>query len=403
MNRELLKQTLPLLGLRVPAAQCGSFRSKLDGYLINKPRIKCIVDDSDSQDHKVVLLREDITNVSQLPEDIKGFLETHPIEITNKSVEIGAAQMSTEQILKKLLPPHDETPSSFETIGHIAHLNIRDELLPYKNIIGEVLLEKNPKLKTVVNKVGKIETTFRTFQMEVIAGENNLETQVKESGCLFKFNFAEVYWNSRLQTEHGRLISLLKKSDIVCDMFAGVGPFSVPAAKSGTTVYANDLNPRSYHYLVQNRQLNKIPESRLKCFNLDARAFARQMIDSNPPPSITHIFMNLPASAVEFLDVFKGVWLASNPTVHCYGFSSAEDPHSDIIKQVTTYLGRAPLSPSIHEVRDVAPKKVMMCVSFKLPYKEGEVLESSENDSLKRKAETIEESQDKKQKQESSA
>lgn len=94
---------------------------------------------------------------------------------------------------------------------------------------------------------------------------------------MFKFNFAEVYWNSRLQTEHGRLISLLKKTDVVCtcilsfsyliiiflfyykgDMFAGVGPFSVPAAKSGTTVYANDLNPRSYHYLVQNRQLNKV-------------------------------------------------------------------------------------------------------------------------------------------------
>lgn len=33
-------------------------------------------------------------------------------------------------------------------------------------------------MKTVVNKVGKIETTFRTFQMEVIAGENQLETQV---------------------------------------------------------------------------------------------------------------------------------------------------------------------------------------------------------------------------------
>lgn len=38
--------------------------------------------------------------------------------------------------------------------------------------------KKNSALKTVVNKVGKIETTFRTFQMEVIAGEDQLETQV---------------------------------------------------------------------------------------------------------------------------------------------------------------------------------------------------------------------------------
>jgi len=54
-------------------------------------------------------------------------------------------------------------PFSFEMIGHIAHLNLRDELLPFKEIIGQVLIEKNPKIKTVVNKIGKIETEFQTF------------------------------------------------------------------------------------------------------------------------------------------------------------------------------------------------------------------------------------------------
>lgn len=76
--------------------------------------------------------------------------------------------------------------------------------------------------------------------------------------------------------EHNRLVALLKKTDIVCmqhtislprliiyysgDMFAGVGPFSVPAAKKGSTVYANDLNPRSYHYLTVNKKLNKVDQ-----------------------------------------------------------------------------------------------------------------------------------------------
>ena len=54
---------------------------------------------------------------------------------------------------QRLLPAGSEVPSSFESIGHIAHLNIRDELLPYKHVIGQVIMDKNPSITTVVNKV----------------------------------------------------------------------------------------------------------------------------------------------------------------------------------------------------------------------------------------------------------
>lgn len=54
---------------------------------------------------------------------------------------------------QKLLPEGSDVPSSFETVGHIAHLNIRDELIPYKHLIGQVILDKNLNIRTVVNKV----------------------------------------------------------------------------------------------------------------------------------------------------------------------------------------------------------------------------------------------------------
>lgn len=55
--------------------------------------------------------------------------------------------------LQRLLPEGSDVPSSFETVGHIAHLNIRDELIPYKHLIGQVILDKNLNIRTVVNKV----------------------------------------------------------------------------------------------------------------------------------------------------------------------------------------------------------------------------------------------------------
>ena len=89
---------------------------------------------------------------------------------------------------------------------------------------GEVMLDKqkNAGILTVVNKSGIIEETFRFFKMEVLAGEDKMETTVVSNGCSFSFDFSKVYWNSRLDQEHCRIVRLLKRKDVVLDMFAGV-------------------------------------------------------------------------------------------------------------------------------------------------------------------------------------
>jgi tRNA G37 N-methylase Trm5 len=48
-----------------------------------------------------------------------------------------------DEILHSILPQNeeDDLPSSFTHTGHIAHMNLRTEWLPYKNIIGEVLVK----------------------------------------------------------------------------------------------------------------------------------------------------------------------------------------------------------------------------------------------------------------------
>lgn len=67
--------------------------------------------------------------------------------------------------------------------------------------------------------------------MEIIAGEDNLIALVKQNGFKYKVDYSKVYWNSRLEREHERLVSIFDPNDIIWDAMAGVGPFSIPAAK----------------------------------------------------------------------------------------------------------------------------------------------------------------------------
>ena len=82
---------------------------------------------------------------------------------------------SIEQIIKSILPAtFTESPCAFETIGHIAHLNLRECFLPWKNIIGQVIIDKFRNITNVVNKLGDIQSKFRVFDMEVLAGDGNM-------------------------------------------------------------------------------------------------------------------------------------------------------------------------------------------------------------------------------------
>lgn len=146
-------------------------------------------------------------------------------------------------------------------------------------------MQKNKTLRTVVNKLASIHAEYRFFDMEVIAGEDNEEVFVStvvrpsglyclnhlsqsqsegtadeknESNCTFTLNFKTVYWNSRLHTEHERLVNTFAAGEVVADVMAGVGPFAVPAAKKGCLVLGNDLNPEGTKWMEVNRVNNKV-------------------------------------------------------------------------------------------------------------------------------------------------
>jgi len=389
----------------------------LRSVALDLPRQRCVLTDPDDSNMRLFLLRESVTDrelptVTPEQRESAGLSE---LTWTTHELLLEYDYFNADEILRRILPEGCEVPGSFETVGHVAHLNLRDELREYRHVIGRVLLDKNPRLRTVVNKIGSIESEFRVPTWELLAGDTSLETEVRQHGVTFKVDFGEVYWNSRLEAEHKRVIDSIQPGEILCDVMAGIGPFAIPAAKAGRCVYASDLNPQCTRYLKLNAHGNKV-KNLVKCYNLDARAFIRALLrpgpgprdvddeiarasnrkavdsetarnpnprtrwavatleeDEGDPPSgatFDHVMMNLPASAIEFLDVFKGAFDKDTwrdrklPTVHCYTFKKATETHADVVRRGEGYLGGKIVDAKVHEVRDVAPNKIMLCLSF---------------------------------------
>ena len=129
-----------------------------------------------------------------------------------------------------------------------------------------MLLDKVTNARTVINKTDDVGTTnaYRTFPFELLAGDPDQNVELNEEGCTFRFDYSKVYWNSRLNTEHKRLVGCFSPGEAVCDVMAGVGPFAVPAGKKRCWVMANDLNPDSFKSLEDAVRRNRVQDLRGK-------------------------------------------------------------------------------------------------------------------------------------------
>ena len=96
--------------------------------------------------------------------------------------------------------------------------------------------------------------------IEYIAGENNPIVEHREHGLIYRFNLTKIMFSKGNINERKYLSTLINKGEIVVDMFAGIGYFSLPIAKQSPVgkIYSIELNPDSYNYLLENIKLNHL-------------------------------------------------------------------------------------------------------------------------------------------------
>lgn len=187
-----------------------------------------------------------------------------------------------------------------EFIGDLALIRVPLGLDPeVLKPLGEELLKHFNFVKSVWAAIPGVKGEYRLRDHVLLAGEPRSETLYREHGCSFKIDINKVYVSPSLNYEHIRIARLVKPGEVVLNMFAGAGLFSIIIAKHAKPrkVYSIDINPYAYYYMVENIRLNHV-EDIVEPILGDAAV----VVESKLANSSDRVLMPFPELALEYLD-----------------------------------------------------------------------------------------------------
>jgi tRNA (guanine37-N1)-methyltransferase len=225
-------------------------------------------------------------------------------------------------VLAGVLDPEEASQvySAFDQIGDIVIVKIPDELAGKKKVIAEAILANVKTAKAVFAQASAVRGDFRVRDLEHLAGENRTVTEYKEHACRFKVDVARAYFSPRLSTERQRIADLTNDNDVVVNMFAGVGTYSVVIAKKVRTakVYSIDSNSVANDLCIENARLNKVSD-RIVPICGDAT----KVIEEQLAGVADRVLMPLPERAKEFVEPAVAA-LKARGTVHYFAHVKAD-------------------------------------------------------------------------------
>lgn len=216
--------------------------------------------------------------------------------------------------------------NSYDIIGTIAIIRADPALKEKMKPVAEAIMNKNRSIRTVLNQTSPVYGDFRLRRLEVIAGEANTVTLYREHGCRFKVDVAKAYFSPRLSYERKRVADLVGAGEVVVNMFAGVGCFSILIAKHRRvdTVYSIDINPDAVRFMTENIALNGL-EGQVVAIEGDAR----EVLEGRLANVADRVLMPLPEKAADYLDAALQALSSYQGIIHYYDSVHAgrgEDP-----------------------------------------------------------------------------
>ncbi|KAJ1492630.1 hypothetical protein T484DRAFT_1742339 [Baffinella frigidus] len=161
LDRAQVREELSLLAILLPPKQIAAALKSIKKLLLNRTRQQNVVDapkgssEAGKSPGKLLLLSEIISekymsegeSVELLPEECRAVLAGEGCELVKHKMVLEYEHFTYEEALRKVLPSEVEVPGSFETIGHVAHLNLREGHEHFRLVIAQVMIDKFPAIK----------------------------------------------------------------------------------------------------------------------------------------------------------------------------------------------------------------------------------------------------------------
>jgi tRNA wybutosine-synthesizing protein 2 len=162
------------------------------------------------------------------------------------------ANAKVDKDLKALLP------RKWELIGEVVLLKLPKDLVPHAEAVALAYAEEL-KARAVLRDMG-IEGEFREPKMEVLWANGPTETVHTENKVKFALDPMKVMFSSGNVDERVRMATVPHDGEVVVDMFAGIGYFSIPMAVHAkpSKIIACEKNPVAHSYLERNIELNDV-------------------------------------------------------------------------------------------------------------------------------------------------
>lgn len=242
---------------------------------------------------------------------------------------------------------------TYEWIGDIIVLEESGDKI--KEIV-EAFNQSSHNPKTIVNKESSISGDRRVADYNILHGETT-ETVSKEYGYEYKLDITETYFTPRLAEERNRVVSQISSEDRTFDMFAGVGPFAIPAADVGSRAVATDINSKAICYLRENALRNEVDNS------INSHVSDVQDLTDEYRKWADNVIMNLPHTADEYIE--SATTLCSDGgKLYYYCFMSEQETVESETKMLENKVDGSLDVDDWRSVRPYAPGVQNVCIEY---------------------------------------